>query len=63
MSAGATGKLIVVALAGGRYYLHHDDDYVIPAGVAGAGGVKEATIDIAPGELPEGNFMACLATL
>lgn len=63
MPAGVTGKLIVVALAGGRYYLHQDDAFVVPTGAPGAGGVNEATIDITPMEVPEATFMADLARL
>ena len=63
MPVGVTGKLIVVAVAGGRYYLHHDDAFVVPPGVASGGGVPEATIDVAPTEVPEADFMAYLASL
>lgn len=63
MPSGEQGKLIVVGLVGGRFYLHHDEGYVIPTGTPGPGEVPEATIDISPAEVPEAEFMAYLAGL
>jgi hypothetical protein len=57
MPVGVQGKLIVVSLVAGSYYLFHDDAFTIPTGVAVAG-VKEATITPAPVAVSQAAFMS-----
>lgn len=56
MPVGVQGKLIVVSLVAGSYYLFHDDAFTIPTGVAVAG-VKEATITPIPVAVSQATFM------
>lgn len=63
MPVGTAGTLIVLAIVDGHHYLHHDDSFVIPAGVADATGLKVATVQASPVEVPEADFMAYVASL
>lgn len=63
MPVGITGKLVVVAMVAGQYYLYHDDAYTIPTGSPGAGGVKEATLAITPLAVTEADFMTYVGSL
>ena len=62
MPVGVRGKLIVVALDDNRYYLYHDDAFTIPAGTSNGSG-REATLLIAPVEVPEAEFFAYMNAL
>lgn len=62
MPVGVRGKLVVVALADGKYHLFHDDAYVIPAGNPVLNGT-EATILVTPLEVSELDFNAYMNSL